>query len=76
MVKTIGQQRAHGGGVAVAQLAARPGGQDGQQPVCDLPELVFGNGMERAGECVFAVDSARGLVFSIDPSQRSSWIWM
>jgi hypothetical protein len=49
---------------------------DGHKPVCDLPELIFGNGMERAGERLLAVDSVRGLVLSIDPRHGTSAVRM
>ncbi|MEV5716812.1 hypothetical protein AB0L41_23190 [Amycolatopsis mediterranei] len=47
-----------------------PGGR--VTPVCDLPDLRFGNGMERAGDLLYANDSALGLVLAIDPATGGS----
>ncbi len=48
----------------------------GTQLVIGLPELIFGNGMEQAGEHLFAVDSAQGLVLAVDPRDGTSAIWL
>lgn len=44
--------------------------------VGDLPELLFGNGMERAGERLLAMDSALGLVLDIDAGSGDSAVWL
>lgn len=43
--------------------------------VGDLPDLVFGNGMQRSGDRVPAVDSAWGLVLEIDAAGGST-VWL
>jgi len=55
-------------------VRVRPGGA--AQPVCELPELRFGNGMRRAGDRLLATDSARGLVLAIDPAAGTSTVWL
>lgn len=50
--------------------------EHGHRAVCDLPALVFGNGMERAGERLLAADSARGLLLAIDPLRGESAVWL
>lgn len=44
--------------------------------VGDLPELLFGNGMQRAGERLLAMDSAQGLVLDIDAGSGDSTVWL
>lgn len=51
-------------------------GQGRCEVVGDLPELVFGNGMQRAGEHLLAMDSARGLVLDIDAGSGDSAVWL
>lgn len=46
------------------------------QVLGDLPELAFGNGMQRDGERLLAMDSALGLVLGIDPATGDSSVWL
>jgi hypothetical protein len=50
--------------------------RDRCQVVRELPDLVFGNGMQRAGEDLLAMDSALGLALRIDPTTGESWVWL
>ena len=44
--------------------------------VGDLPELVFGNGLQRVGGHLLAMDSALGLVLEIDAGSGDSATWL
>jgi hypothetical protein len=53
--------------------AAQPGTGD---TVCDVPDLVFGNGLTWDGRRLLAVDSVLGHVVAIDPVRRTSSVWL
>jgi sugar lactone lactonase YvrE len=53
--------------------AGQPGAGD---TVCDVPELVFGNGLTWDGHRLLAVDSVLGHVVAIDPVRRTSSVWL
>ncbi|GAB3899381.1 hypothetical protein GCM10029964_085240 [Kibdelosporangium lantanae] len=51
-------------------------GHERCEVISALPELIFGNGMQRAGEHLLAVDSALGLVLDIDAANGDSAVWL
>jgi hypothetical protein len=49
---------------------------DAGDTVCDLPDLVLGNGLTWDGHRLLAVDSGLGHVVAIDPVRRTSSVWL
>jgi hypothetical protein len=54
----------------------KPGARPGAETVCDLPDLIFGNGMTRAGDRLLIADSLRGHVLAADPASGTSSVWL
>ncbi|WP_216212039.1 SMP-30/gluconolactonase/LRE family protein [Amycolatopsis aidingensis] len=44
--------------------------------VCELPDLIFGNGMTWAGRRLLIADSVRGLVLALDPRTGATERWL
>jgi sugar lactone lactonase YvrE len=55
-------------------VSLRRGGRT--ELVLDLPELRFGNGMQRAGDVLLVNDSSLGIVLAVDPVRRTSEVWL
>ncbi|HEY0577019.1 MAG TPA: hypothetical protein VGD73_23190 [Pseudonocardia sp.] len=58
------------------QLARLDESAAGQSTVCDIPDLVLGNGLTWDGHRLLAVDSGLGHVVAIDPVARTSSVWL
>jgi hypothetical protein len=60
----------------LARLDDPDAGQPSGDTVCDVPELVLGNGLTWDGHRLLAVDSGLGHLVAIDPVQRTSSVWL
>jgi streptogramin lyase len=58
------------------QLARLDESAAGHAIVCDVPDLVLGNGLTWDGHRLLAVDSGLGHVLAIDPVAGSSSVWL
>ena len=48
----------------------------GAETVCDLPDLIFGNGMTWAGDHLLIADSLHGHVLAANPASGTSSVWL
>lgn len=44
--------------------------------VCELPDLIFGNGMIHAAGRLLVADSLHGHVVIVDPDRHTSSVWL
>jgi len=58
------------------QLARLDESAAGHATVCDVPDLVLGNGLTWDGHRLLAVDSGLGHLVAIDPVARTSSVWL
>ena len=63
-------------GSAGWQLARLEDSGRGHTTVCDIPDLVVGNGLTWDGHRLLAVDSGLGHLVAIDPVERTSSVWL
>jgi hypothetical protein len=54
----------------------KPGARVSAETVCDLPDLIFGNGMTWAGDHLLIADSLHGYVLAADPASGTSSVWL